>query len=176
VGCPTAFPIQTARNGTNNTSPLAVVYATCPYYNRDGLFVPDRLLVDNIGAFNDLSEAVLYSSLAWGITKNSTFSQRTTDYLRTWFLDEETRMNPNLEYAQMIRGPRKDGSAPRGARTGILDLKGMIKIAAGVEVLRRGRAAEWSQEVDDGLKTWMASYERWLMTNDLALAEAASSK
>lgn len=132
--------------------------------------------MDNIGAFNDLSEAVLYSSLAWGITKNTTYAQRTTDYIRTWFLDEETRMNPNLEYAQMVRGPREDGSPPRGARTGILDLKGMVKIAAGVEVLRQGGAEAWTQEVDDGLKGWMEKYEGWLMSNDLALAEAASSK
>lgn len=91
-------------------------------------------------------------------------------------MDDKTRMNPNLNYAQIIRGPRKDGKPRRGERIGVLDLKNMVHIAAGIEVLRVGGAQAWTRELDDGLKGWMKEYERWLRTNELALEEAGSSK
>jgi hypothetical protein len=85
-------------------------------------------------------------------------------------------MNPNLNYAQLIRGPRENGEETRGSRTGILDLKALVKVASGIEVLRKGTAEGWTAEVDEGLTTWMREYEGWLRTNDLALAEKASDK
>jgi len=41
---------------------------------------------------------------------------RKVRFLSTWFIDEATRMNPNLNYGQMLRGP---GGRP-GSPTGIL--------------------------------------------------------
>jgi len=138
--------------------------------------VPDRLLVNNIGAADDLADTILYSSLAWAITRNPTYAQRVNDAVDRWFVDSSTRMNPNLNYAQLIRGPRENGEEIRGSRTGILDLKNLVKIASGIEVLRKGAAEGWSTAVDEGLTTWMRDYEAWLMTNDLALEEKASDK
>lgn len=43
------------------------VWTTCPYKNRDGQFNPDARLVNNVGDFQDLSEAVFYSTVAWAI-------------------------------------------------------------------------------------------------------------
>ncbi len=37
-------------------------------------------------------------------------------FIQTWFLDSDTAMNPNLNYAQMQRGP--DGQI--GTHTGVL--------------------------------------------------------
>lgn len=38
------------------------------------------------------------------------------NFIKTWFLDEETMMNPNVKYAQLARGP--DGQV--GQHTGVL--------------------------------------------------------
>lgn len=38
------------------------------------------------------------------------------NFIKVWFLDEETQMNPNLKYAQLARGP--DGQI--GQHTGTL--------------------------------------------------------
>lgn len=48
------------------------VWTTCPYYGRDGLFNPDGRLVDDIGAFQNLADAVLYNSLAWAFAGRPT--------------------------------------------------------------------------------------------------------
>ena len=42
-----------------------LVWHTCPYVVRDGQFNPDVRLVDDVGAFRSLSDAVLYNAIAW---------------------------------------------------------------------------------------------------------------
>ena len=44
---------------------MFLVWETCPYIVRDGQFNPDIRLVDDVGAFRALSEAVLYNAIAW---------------------------------------------------------------------------------------------------------------
>jgi hypothetical protein len=44
---------------------MFLVWQTCPYVNRDGQFNPDIRLVNDVGAFQDLSEAVFYNAIAW---------------------------------------------------------------------------------------------------------------
>ena len=89
-----------------------------------------------MGAFQDMSEAVFYNTLAWSFatdaTAKSTFESNAGPYdyflslrnltcsavsfIQTWFLDSDTAMNPNLDYGQMQRGP--DGQ--NGTHTGVL--------------------------------------------------------
>ena len=47
------------------------VWQTCPYVNRDGQFNPDLKLVNDVGAFQGLSEAVFYNAIA--STFNTTY-------------------------------------------------------------------------------------------------------
>ena len=72
--------------------------------------------MNNIGDFDDMANAVLFNALAWAIDGADTYSTRVANYINTWFLASDTRMNPNLNYAQMQRGP--DGQV--GSHTGIL--------------------------------------------------------
>lgn len=44
------------------------------------------------------------------------FSSPTAKFIKTWFLDDATRMNPNLDYGQVQRGPGKS----KGTHTGVL--------------------------------------------------------
>ena len=93
-----------------------IVWTTCPYVTRDGRFNPDARMVNNIGDFDDMADAVAYSTMSFVINNDATFAQNAVRFIRTWFLDPETRMNPNLNFAQMKRGP--DGQ--NGTRTGVL--------------------------------------------------------
>lgn len=89
---------------------------TCPYYQRDGMFNPDRLLVNDTGNWNAMADAVFYNSMAWLINGSDVYENNVVNFISTWFLNPDTFMQPNLEYAQMDRGP--DGQV--GAHTGLL--------------------------------------------------------
>jgi hypothetical protein len=80
------------------------------------MFNPDRLLVNNTGDFQAMSDAVFYNALAWVLTGSSKYSTNAAHYIDTWFLNPSTAQTPNLQYAQMQRGP----NGQIGAHTGLL--------------------------------------------------------
>src|SRR5580698_11334028 len=74
-----------------------------PYIRRDGFSNPAN--------FNDHRELLIRLSLqmpaltaAWVITRKRPYAAKAADHVRAWFLNPETRMNPNLQYAQAIHG------------------------------------------------------------------------
>ena len=151
---------------------LLLVWVTCPYVTLDGQFNSDYRTVNNSGDFSAMSDAVLYNALAWTINGSSLYASNVASWINTWFLAPATYMNPNLNYAQVVRGPGAD----TGTHTGVLDLKSMTKVADAVLILRGGNAPEWTEAIDSGLVNWTTSYIGWLTSNELALQEAASAK
>ncbi|KAF8310497.1 chondroitin AC/alginate lyase [Clavulina sp. PMI_390] len=143
----------------------------CVFVDRDGQFVPDQYSVDNVGEFNNLDDAVFYSAMAWAITGDETHAANVDHWINTWFVNNATAMDPNLNYAQLIRGVGKNV----GSHTGLLDFKGMAKIASGVLTLRKGNATSWTQATDDGFKSWLTAYLPWLLNNTLAVQEREST-
>ncbi|KAI0074707.1 chondroitin AC/alginate lyase [Panus rudis PR-1116 ss-1] len=147
------------------------IWTTCPYVPRDGEFNPDvRVVVNDIGNFGEMSDGILYAALAWALNGSSDYASIAANYIKVWFIDPETKMNPNLNYAQVQRGP----GSPNGTHTGILDLKSMVKILNGVLILRGGKAPEWTSEVDNGLVEWTKEYIPWLQTAKIAIEEKDS--
>jgi hypothetical protein len=156
-----------------NTLLPSVVWVTCPYYRLDGQVNPDILTVNNVIAFETMANAVLYNVLAWAINGSSVYSSNASSWINTWFLANDTYMNPNLNYGQVVRGP---DTYKTGTHMGVLDLKSMVKILSAVLVMREGNASGWTSEIDSGLVAWTTTYIGWLTTNALALKEAAATK
>ncbi|CUA74086.1 hypothetical protein RSOLAG22IIIB_10971 [Rhizoctonia solani] len=121
--------------------------------------------------FQAMSDSVFFNSMAWVITGDNTYASNAANEVKTWFVDSATAMTPNLNYAQVKRGPGNQ----IGQHTGVLDLKCMSKLVSGVLMLRNGSASAWTSDIDSGLRTWVTSYITWLTTNDLALQEKAST-
>lgn len=81
-------------------------------------------------------------------------------------------MNPNLNYAQVIRGPGDQ----MGRHTGVLDLACMAKIVSGVQVMRSIKPAEWQQETENGIMQWASEQLNWLYTSEQGLGELNATK
>ncbi|KAF8521779.1 chondroitin AC/alginate lyase [Hysterangium stoloniferum] len=165
---PYLWPNCKDAKNTTELSPQQI-WVTCPYVTRDGEFNPDRLLVNNVVAFQNLSDAVFYGAMAWALNSQSSpiFSRNVVSYIKAWFLDPATKMNPNLNYAQMHRGP--DGQV--GTHTGILDLKCFVKITIGIMILRQGKSPDWTTDLDDQMNAWANEYITWLETSAIAVEE-----
>lgn len=73
-----------------------------PYVQRDGernpevLNYTDRMNVEKVFA----SSSAL--GLAWFYTGNEAYARHAARIIRTWFINPQTRMNPNLNHAQLI--------------------------------------------------------------------------
>jgi len=155
--------------GVGNTTELqpAQMWVQCQYYYRDGMFNPDRLLVNNTGDFQAMSDAVFYNALAWVLTGSQKYSANAAHYIDTWFINTDTAQTPNLQYAQMERGP----NGQIGDHTGLLDFKQMAKITSAILILRNGSSSDWTPELNDQMMNWTTSYVGWMTTSPIAYAE-----
>lgn len=151
---------------------IQTVWATCEYVNRDGQFNPDARMINDTGIFQAMSDSVFFNSMAWVITGDNSYASNAANEIKTWFIDPATAMTPNLNYAQLKRGP----GTQTGQHTGVLDLKCMTKLVSGVLMLRNGSAQAWTNELDSGLNAWVTEYIGWLTTAQLALGEKAATK
>ena len=133
-----------------------------PYIRKDG--VVNRKLIANgdrnrLGQFCERVETL---TLAGYVLDDSRYSQRAAQLVRTWFLDESTRMNPNLNFGQGVPG-RESGRGP-----GIIDTRGFMLVLDGVELLDE---STWSAEDKTGLQAWFDDYQNWLKDSPLGQHE-----
>jgi len=108
--------------------------------------------------------------LAWVLTGSSDYSANAAHFINTWFINPDTAMTPNLQYAQIHRGP--DGQ--NGTHTGILDFKKMAKITSAILILRNGKSPDWTCKLDDQMMNWTTSYIDWIMSSPIAYEESTA--
>src|SRR5436309_15532064 len=104
-----------------------------PYIQRDGISNPGNF-TDHRRYLMRLSVQVPALAAAWKMTKDRRYAEHAAQHLRAWFLDERTRMNPNLQYAQAIQGRFT------GRGTGIIDTIHLVEVARAIEVLEDSKA------------------------------------
>jgi hypothetical protein len=131
-----------------------------PYVQRDGLTNPDNF-VEHRKALMRFSVRVPALAAAWKITHDPRYARHAALHLRAWFIEEATRMNPNLQYAQAIHGRFT------GRGTGIIDTIHLVEVARAIEVL----APVIEKRDLDGIKRWFAEYTAWMMTHPYGVAE-----
>jgi len=133
-----------------------------PYVQRDGMSNPDNF-VEHRRALMRLSVQVPALAAAWKLTKDKRYAQHAAMHLRAWFLDERTRMNPNLQYAQAIHG------RVTGRGTGIIDTVHLVEVARALEVIEGSGALSASEM--KGIKLWFADYLQWMTTSKNGIEE-----
>jgi hypothetical protein len=133
-----------------------------PYIQRDGMSNPDNFNTHR-QALMRLSVQMPALSAAWLITKQRRYADHAAAHLRAWFVDEETRMNPNLQYAQAIHG--------RFTGRGI----GIIDTIHLVEVMRAANVLEAAAMLPDGDRAgvhhWLGAYLDWITTSKNGIEE-----
>jgi len=100
------------------------------------------------------------------IAGDQRYAHKAAELLRVFFLDEKTRMNPNLQYAQAV-----PGRSP-GRGIGIIDTLHLIEVPRAIEAMEKSKA--FTPEVTGGLKKWFADYAEWMVTSKNGKEEAAA--
>jgi len=127
-----------------------------PYIQRDGMSNPDNF-VDHRRYLMRLSIQVPALAAAWKITKDARYARKAASHLRAWFINDDSRMNPNLQYAQAIHGRFT------GRGIGIIDTIHLVEVAQSIQVLQPSRAlsaAELKQ-----VRRWFSDYLTWMTTS-----------
>ncbi len=135
-----------------------------PYILRDGESNPNNFSQHRL-AVRELRDAVAALAAAYKITHDDRYAQKAAYLLQVFFLDEGTRMNPNLQYAQAIPGR----STGRG--TGIIDTLHLAEVPLAVEALRK--SPKFPPKELTGLRRWFGEFAEWMVTSKNGQEEAA---
>lgn len=136
-----------------------------PYYTRDGIINPesgtDRYDLKRLDktAFN-----VTYLVTAWFYSNDERYAAKAAELLRTWFINPETRMNPNFDYAAALPG------VYNGTYSGVIYGVTWINMLDYVKILSLSKS--WTKEDDFALQKWFSEYVKWLQTSEFGIKES----
>lgn len=139
-----------------------------PYISRDGESNPELNKLDRnrLGA---TAGRITTLTLAWYFSGEEQYARKAVELIRVWFLNKNTRMNPNLEYAQMIPGHNHD----KGRCYGLIDTYSFVEMLDAVSLLERSEA--FTARDSKQLKAWFSRLTRWMLTSPQGKEEAAGA-
>jgi len=134
-----------------------------PYIRRDGEFNPNVFL-HHRQDLNRMSMAVSALAQAGLFLGDDKYFAKAAELMSVWFVNDETRMNPHLEYAQAIRG------VCEGRGIGIIDTAMLAAVVNGANIIDvSGKYAD----IISGVKAWFREYLHWMTTSEKGLTEKA---
>ncbi|HEU4634544.1 MAG TPA: alginate lyase family protein [Edaphobacter sp.] len=124
------------------------------YYSEPGTFTAHR------DALLSLAHVVPALTAAYVITKDERYAKHAVTHLRAWFVNPETAMTPNLEFAQVVP-PSKTGR-PEGVVEGVH----LAEVAQSIQFLSGSEALTPEDLVT--INKWFSSYLDWLNSSRTA--------
>lgn len=100
---------------------------------------------------------------AYIISKDIRYLQELIPHLKAWFVDESTKMNPSLMYAQAIKGKTK------GRGIGIIDTIHLVEVALAIEILEDAMVSDTA--FIQNVKNWFQTYLDWLVNHPFGIKE-----
>ena len=137
-------------------------YPDSAYIRKDGLSNPDNFVAHRQAVIR-LSQISGALASAYLITKDDIYLKKLIPHLEAWFVSETTKMNPNLLYAQAIKG------RVTGRGIGIIDTIHLIEVALAVSVIEDAQL--YSKNKIENIKKWFSEYVTWLTTHPYGLDE-----
>ncbi len=133
-----------------------------PWIRKDGKTNPaSKTSETDSRRIGNFTRSVRALALAYYFSGDEKYAERGIQYLRTWFLDPEKRMNPNMNFAQGVPG-RADGR-----RSGLIDSRSLADRALdSIAIL--SKSTHWRDDDEKGIKDWYGEYLHWLLTDELS--------
>src|SRR6186713_2045282 len=73
-----------------------------PYMRKDGQRNPEINKITDKKYLGDLESSTKTLALAYYLTGEEKYAEKAAGLIRYWFFNDDTKMNPNLEYAQAV--------------------------------------------------------------------------
>jgi len=133
-----------------------------PYVRKDGMTNPENFVLHR-QAMREMSITVATLASAYKLTGKASYAAEAIKHLDAWFLDPETRMNPNMSYAQAIKG-----RVP-GRGVGLIDGIHFVEPAQAIIIL--AQAGLFDAEHFQAYQQWFSEFLDWVMTHEYGIDE-----
>ncbi len=135
-----------------------------PYIRKDGQTNPDANSdATDKNRLVKMSNDVSTLALAWYFSRDNRYAQKAAEQIKNWFLTPQTRMNPNLQYAQAIPGINT------GRGIGIIDSRALVEVVDAIALLQSSNALSTSEVTE--LKQWFGEFYHWMTTSQNGFEE-----
>jgi len=121
-----------------------------PYMRKDGVRNPEIYKITDRTYLGNLENSTRTLSLAWYITGDEKYAAKSAELLKTWFLDESTKMNPHLEYGQAVPGVNT------GRGIGLIETVALMGIADAASLLHG--STSWTAADHSSLQKCIRSF------------------
>jgi len=133
-----------------------------PFIRKDGLTNPANFTEhrEALIHFSQLSGAL---ASAYVLTNDKKYAQKLAEHLKAWFVNEATKMNPNLLYAQAIKG------VATGRGIGIIDTVHLVEVTKAIQAIQDSSALSIADY--NSIIQWFSNYLNWMTTHEYGIAE-----
>ncbi len=134
-----------------------------PYIRKDGQTNPEVKEYKDKEYMPALCGHVHTLALAYYFSGEKMYAAHAAGLLRVWFLDSATRMNPNLNFGQAMKGH----NTGRGA--GLIDTRHFVKVIDAIGLLQGSKA--WKTADQRGMQQWFSDFLNWMQTSKNGMDE-----
>ena len=135
-----------------------------PWIRRDGEINPlTRENTTDERTKNTMFHSTNNLAMAYFFSEDKKYATKAVELLKGWFLYEETKMNPNLNFAQGIPGVNT------GRGIGIIEFAGITNVITAIEILELQKQMDAATSA--GLRLWFSDYLHWLQTSENGIFE-----
>lgn len=128
-----------------------------PYIRKDGQTNPEVRDYKDKEYLPLLCNYVHLLGLAYYFSEENMYAEHAAKLIKVWFLDPATRMNPNLNFGQAIKGV----NTGRGA--GLIDTRHLIKVIDAVGLIKGNK--NWKDADQQAMKQWFSDFLNWMQTS-----------
>jgi hypothetical protein len=133
-----------------------------PYIRKDGLRNPENFQEHEL-SLHHFCRIVATQASAFLLTGDEKYAKAAMAQMEAWFIDTATRMNPNMLYAQAIKG------ICTGRGFGIIDAVPLIEVSLAVSILEKSPSIPPSEILQ--IKDWFRQFTGWLTTHQYGIDE-----
>ncbi|WP_282147906.1 alginate lyase family protein [Algibacter lectus] len=133
-----------------------------PWIARDGIINPVSL-----GADTDFSRNTAFfdaiEKLTWSyyFSEDKRFAEKAIELIKVWYLNLETRVNPNINFGQAVPG------LADGRKAGVHEWCQQSQVITAMQMFENDGILP--KDVKQGMDIWFNDYLHWLITNPMAI-------
>ncbi|HJR85737.1 MAG TPA: alginate lyase family protein [Nitrososphaeraceae archaeon] len=135
-----------------------------PYIYRDGQLNPEASAVPDRENLGKMIGRVKTLSVAYYYTGDNVYANKTSELLRVWFINNDTQMNPNLQYSEVVTGKNN------GTRSGIIAANYFPMVLDAIRLIENSPA--WTDDDMQAIELWFNNYLGWLLNSSFGNRES----
>lgn len=142
--------------------PDATKHDGLPWVTKDGEINPVSNGYDT--DFKRASEFFMtIETLSWAFyfSENKKYANKAIDLIKIWYINAETKVNPNINFGQSVPG------AADGRKAGVQEWLNQYHVITALQIFEQ--AGVLPSIIKQYMDIWMTSYLRWLLTDSMAV-------